>query len=363
MLKFHLISIINLLRIYFIILISIITKKKIILFYHSQKRTVLTHTFYIERIFKNFPKEYRIIYAFNSNISLGYEYFQLKEKYLNFIFGLNFFISNNISYTLPQNGNKIYIHHNLYDDPWVNKSNEKKICKSLLKYDYIFVGTQISLNQLNNTFKKYSLENIPTILDMGYPRLDYLILNNKVNEKNKDSILIAPTAIDGFPKLTMIYKLEKIIKKLSKLNLKIILRPHPRDRKNKIYLRLKDKFSKNKLFIYDQSDDYSKIYKKAKLMITDISGTAYTFAFYTLSPVIFISINENEIKKNYSKYNFYLDRGKIGKICYNENMINQFTNIVIKNKNTYKKNIIKLRKRVKYLKKSRLKIKSFILNH
>ena len=113
MIKFHLISIFNLLKIYFLISLSKVSGRKTILFYHAQKKTILTHSFYIEKIFNNYPKKYRVIFAYNSETYLKKKYLQIKERYLKFIFGLDFFISNNICYTLPANKTKIYMHHNL----------------------------------------------------------------------------------------------------------------------------------------------------------------------------------------------------------------------------------------------------------
>ena len=37
----------------------------------------------------------------------------------------------------------------------------------------------------------------------------------------------------------------------------------------------------------DLSNSYLKSYSKAKVMITDFSGTAFTFAYSTLKPVLF----------------------------------------------------------------------------
>ena len=50
-------------------------------------------------------------------------------------------------------------------------------------------------------------------------------------------------------------------------------------------------------------------------MISDLSGTAYTYAFLTNQPTIFFSNYENMLKRlNYSNLNFFKDRNKIGYI-------------------------------------------------
>jgi hypothetical protein len=57
-------------------------------------------------------------------------------------------------------------------------------------------------------------------------------------------------------------------------------------------------------------------------MITDYSGTAYSFALTTLNPVIFFSPNEDHaVKLGYSKLNYFKDRKKIGFIVASVNSI------------------------------------------
>ena len=67
-------------------------------------------------------------------------------------------------------------------------------------------------------------------------------------------------------------------------------------------------------------------------------------------------IEEND----YSNYSFFLDREKIGYVVYNErHMINK-VKLIVNNSNLDKKNIIQLRKNMKYLNRSTIEIKNFI---
>ena len=98
-------------------------------------------------------------------------------------------------------------------------------------------------------------------------------------------------------------------------------------------------------------------------MITDLSGTAYTFAFLCLSPVIFLSINEKKINEDeYSNYNFFLDRKKIGEIIFDEIHIIDKIKLISNNYNLYEKAIIQLRKNMKYLNRATIEIKKIIDN-
>ena len=62
-------------------------------------------------------------------------------------------------------------------------------------------------------------------------------------------------------------------------------------------------------------------------LITDISGTAYTYAFLTNKPVIFFSKNEKLINElGYGKLSYFEDRNKIGAIIKNSNEILEIIN-------------------------------------
>ena len=52
---------------------------------------------------------------------------------------------------------------------------------------------------------------------------------------------------------------------------------------------------------------------KNQVLITDLSGTAYTYAITTGRPVIFFNHNDKYLKKfNYHELNYFIDRDKIG---------------------------------------------------
>ena len=106
--------------------------------------------------------------------------------------------------------------------------------------------------------------------------------------------------------------------------------------------------------ISDISENYIDTYSKSYLLITDISGTAYTYAFLTSRPVIFITPNENKlVKYNYDKLNFFLDRNKIGKIIKSNDEIVESINLIEKDYNLFIKSIELLRKDMKFFGKSK----------
>ena len=338
-------------------------KKKIIIFYYPKSKQINENIFYIENLLNFVHGNKKIYFLHQNNTFKKKNYYLITESKLNFLLNVNLFISNFICDNFPKKSQNIYIHHNLYDDPWVNRHKEKETCIRLTKYNYIFTASTEAKKATIDMFKK-NLIQCPRIIEVGYHKLDYL-LKKKVSKKNlKDSILIAPTLISGFKEFSISTKLNLIIQKLligTKYN--IILRPHPRDRNNLIYKKINYKFKNEKRFEFNISSNYLNAYFRSKILITDISGTAYTYVFLTLSPVIFFSISESKINKyKYSKLSFFKNRNKIGLVINSINDLIKKISTIEKNYKNYRKKTLLLRKKLKYLNKSKYIIKGFINN-
>ena len=338
---------------------KILLKRKIVVFFHPKQRQTKENFFFIKDCFDNKLNK-KIDYVFlHQDISFNERnHFFIKERSINFLHSIDIFLSNYICDKFPKNCIKIYIHHNLYDDPWVDRSKEKDTCRRLKKYNYIFVATKEALTATYKIFKKNFIVP-PRLLEVGYLKLDYLL--NKVKKNKKEAIIIAPTGMKTFSRYTFLKDLEKIIINiLDNTKYNIIIRPHPRDRKNKFYINLKEKFKNENKVSFDLSSNYLNSYLKAKMMITDISGTAYTFSFLTLSPVIFCEKYKNNLKNKFGNLMFFQNRNKIGKINYNKNHIHKSIFYVENNIKEIKQNISILRKKIKFLKKSKTTINYFV---
>jgi len=342
-----------------VILINKILKKKIIFFYHPQEKLTLIHNYYIEDLFEDFDENFCIIYGHRLKKNLGKKYFYIKQGYIRYLINVDYFISNNICDVFIKKAKKIYMHHNIYDDPWVPKNKEEQMCKRLSFYDYIFLSSEKSLQMTNQMFNEHKINNKPKLIEIGYPKIDFLFSKLNKEENKEKNILIAPTQIDGFPEFTIANHLKDLFTiLLDNTNYNIIFRPHPRDRNNNIIKKLIINFEENKRFNYDTSENYIDTYSKSYLLITDISGTAYTYAFLTSSPVIFIMPNESKLASyNYDKLNFFLDRNKIGKTINSTKEILQNIKFVEKNYNLFNKSIELLRKDMKFFGKSKEKFK------
>ena len=298
-------------------------KKKIIFFYHPKKLFTPIHKYYVEDLLEGMNENYSIIYGHEVNKNIGKKYFYIKQGYLRFILNIDLFISNVVCDVFTKNSIKIYMHHDIHDTPLVSDRKEKELFQRLIKYDYLFISSRKSKIMFHNFFKKYNFDfknKIPKLMESGYVKLDYLRKNidsEKIIKRN--SIVIAPTNPLAFEKLSMFNYLDELIDILLRnIKSEIIFRPHPSNRKDKRVIEIEKKFNKNPNFNFDISDNYFNIYLKSYCLISDLSGTAYTYAFLTKKPVIFFSKNEKLINNlGYNKLAYFEDREKIGIVIQN----------------------------------------------
>jgi hypothetical protein len=314
-------------------------KKKIIFFFNPKSKLANVTTYYIKDWLSNLKKDFYVIYGYvpgehhNNKITLP-------AKACKFIFGVDIFISTYVCEYFSKNSKRIYIHHDIYDSPLTKKKNLIQLVEQLLEYDYIFTPSKISAKMFKNIF--IDSKNEPEIIDTGYLKLDYLLKKNKKKKLKKNSIIIAPTDFKAFKKYSLVKKLPELIDILIKrLNIQIIFRPHPSNRDSIEVLNINKKFSKFKRFKLDISENYLNTYKKCFCMITDISGTAYTYAFLNKSPVIFLS--NNIIKEKIINYNYIKDRTKIGYVAKNLKELLNKIKLINENKNKFNKSIFSLK--------------------
>ena len=361
------------------ILIHLKKKNKKIIFFYFPVKIYQEH---LIKIINKINKKSLVILAYNSSSKTQIKKFKnsffIEFNYIKFIPFANFFlkdinlfISSYLMYHYPPNSKNIYISHDIYDAPMINSKLEKKIFIQINKLDYILLSSKISIEYFKSKFNFYNIKIKPELLNIGYPKLDHVykkIKNTKKNKKN-EVMLIAPGYSLHYKKYNMYQSISKIISTLmSENNNKIIYRPHPLDLthkgQKKLIYDIIDKFKIYKNFKVDLSVSYINSYLHSKMLITDLSSIAYTYAFATEKPVIFFSKNENELKKNkFLKTNYIQDRKKIGTICANQDKIIKSKNKIELNYNNYVSKIKILRnKRIKYFEKSTQETENQISN-
>lgn len=367
--------------------------KKIYRFFLSIKSIILINLKI--RIKKIFNKNYKVIFFYfpvkayqdniielieeikkieSSSIILGFNAGSSKEikkfsnsyflnlGYLKYITDIDIFLSSYVIYNYPKAKNKIYINHDIYDTPMVNNEQENDLMKTLNKCNYIFLSSEISVENFKNKFFLY-LGNNQTkntkFINTGYLKLDHVFNKLGQIEFTEDSILLAPTLSTMFDEFNITSYLDELINKiLTNPRHKLIYRPHPGDYKNDHYREkiqiICDKYKNNNNFNLDDNTSYLKSYKKSKFLITDFSSTAYTYAFSTLKPVIFLSKNEQKLlNTNFKNLFFFKDRENIGKIVENIDNLEKDMDLIENNLQDFSYKIKTLReKRIKYFNKS-----------
>ncbi len=329
-------SVFDLIRLNFFILINKIfyPKKKIIFIYHPTRSLTFNNKNYLEELFNDYGKDFLIINGNQiSTIKEKGSFYIINNFFLKFIFGTDIFFTTYISDDFTPNSIRVYMHHDIYDTPLVNN---KKLCefyKRVIKYNYLFLPNKQSVKMFENLFAKFNenkIDKIPEMFETGYYKLDFL--NDKKTSyqiKENQNIIIAPTNFLAWPEFCINNLEEVITTLLRETKYKIIYRPHPSNRNHPNVINVIKKFSGFEKFNYDNSIDYFEIYLNSKCMITDFSGTAYTYSFFTKKPVIFFSQFEKLLKNlNYDQLSYFKDREKIGFLCENlSSLINSVLNI------------------------------------
>ena len=343
--------------------------KKTIFFYFPVKAYYQNIIDISERLKKNKKLNLFLIYN-NSSIEIlknnKNSYF-LDINYLKFIpfsnfflKNVNLFISSYVNYVFLPKAKNIYICHDMTDSPMINLSLEKKLFLSLGKLHYIFLSSSIVVEYFMRKFLQFdhNVNDVPALINTGYLKLDKVMKELKEIKNIKSHILLAPTFSGQMKNYNMSSKLDIIIDNILLTGEKIIFRPHPLDLTSKGKIKdiqkIFEKYKNNSNFFFDNSHSYMDSYSKAKMLITDFSGTAYTFAYSTLRPVIFFSKNENKFfETKIADLFFYQDRLSVGLICQNIKQLLKSIAKINKKKDYNKNKIFNLRKkRIKYVNKS-----------
>ncbi len=382
-LKTYFLTMVSLIKIFFLIKKKIIKNKQIkVLMFYFPLKSYNENIINLENILKK-NKNLLILLIYNkyskdellkqkNSYLLDFGYLRFVPFSNIFLNKIDLFISAYATYVFPPNSKNIFINHDIADTPMVNEEIEKKLFLFFFsKIHFIFLSSDIVIKDFIKKIKFYFAETkfkSPKLINTGYLKLDHVRRKLELINNKKDSILLAPTSSSMLKNLNMSNDLINVIDNLlNKTKNKIIFRPHPLDLTKKgninYVTNIVNKFKNYKNFKVDLSNSYLNSYSKARFLVTDFSGTAYTFAFSTLRPVIFYSKNEeNLIKTKYKNLLYFRDRQQIGYISKNIphfiKLVNKFN---LTNKEMERKIFILRKKRIKYLNKSLKKTRDEIL--
>lgn len=189
-------------------------------------------------------------------------------------------------------------------------------------YDYILCAGPHHFKSFKMWAQKNRKLRGKTLIPAGYPKLDRTIAKQRKYEIKNDkfTVLYAPTHVyEVNEDLVSLRKYgAKIIDVLIHAGYNVIFRPHPvslNDIDRELVESIEKKHLANPAFILDRSKDYFESYAKADAMITDLSGTGFTFSLAFLKPTVFFSANP-EAEEGLIGIQFS-DREKIGGLVRN----------------------------------------------
>lgn len=219
---------------------------------------------------------------------------------------------------------------------------------------YIFCAGDHQVNDFYRWKKTNQKLMNKILIKGGYPKLDLQLAsieNIQLNNNSISTVVYAPTHIyDVNKKLASLRDYgEAIVQKLLDLNLKVIFRPHPvsfNDEDKDLVKRIINRHSSNSMFQIDNSKNYMETYEETDFMVTDLSGTGFTYAFTFEKPVIFFAHNQEEEKNLIGiQYN---NREDIGYVSRDINNLEISTVELLENLDLKKKSIISYRDSLVY---------------
>lgn len=249
------------------------------------------------------------IYYFSLDIEDKIKNKNIKNYYIHGNFLLKFFFNNikadNMILTLTDLGNhfikktsniKRYIYY--FHSPVSTTKNYTS--KAFDNYDVILCNGDFQINEIKLREKINNL-NKKKLIPTGYFYFD--VLKKKINlDFNPQKILIAPSwnykqkyyINESFIELT-----EFLLKK----SYQVIFRPHPEHfkRSKNILSDLNRKFS-NFNFIIDEHHSNIKSIQNSKCLITDSSGIAIEYLFFTKRPILYLNEHEKIHNLEFSDY-------------------------------------------------------------
>ncbi len=166
-------------------------------------------------------------------------------------------------------------------------------------YDYIVVAGQHQVESFERLAARRPALRGKYLLPFGYPKLECAMQEASFLAPPNEQIswvVYAPTHTYSVNKHLTSLPLfgMAIVDSLLDADIGVVFRPHPesfRGSERIVVEKIIAKHGANPLFELDRSANYIEIYSKTNLMITDLSGTGFTYAFTFARPVVFFAHN------------------------------------------------------------------------
>lgn len=163
-------------------------------------------------------------------------------------------------------------------------------------YDYILVAGAHHIHDFQRWSAQFPSLRGKTLIPAGYPKLDLLLKELERRPQptlaEKKTVVYAPTHVYAVNERLASLRRRglRIVSHLLALGYRVIFRPHPvsfNDSDRFLVDEIARTHSGNPDFELDASKEYFSSYSKADVMVTDLSGTGFTFSFTFTRPTIF----------------------------------------------------------------------------
>jgi len=185
-------------------------------------------------------------------------------------------------------------------------------------FDYVLCGGPHHIEALRVLARRRpSLAGLK-LIPAGYPKLDLMLATREERRPvsaQGGTVVYAPThVIASNEKLASLRRHgARIIETLLEGGYHVIFRPHPMsfvDDDRSLVDRIAGSHAGNPRFSLDRSKDYTRTYASADLMVTDLSGTGFTYSLtFTRPCIFFVEDEEAELGLNGAQFD---DRHRIG---------------------------------------------------
>jgi CDP-Glycerol:Poly(glycerophosphate) glycerophosphotransferase len=160
-------------------------------------------------------------------------------------------------------------------------------------YDYILCGGVHHLDSFLQLASRRPGLSGKKLIPAGYPKLDLVLASRSTKlrptgQRVNPTVVYAPTH-----SVALRQHAEAVISALLAQGHRVIFRPHPLslNAQRDIIEQVCELCAGNPNFSLDVNKDYTESYSLADIMVTDLSGTAFTFSFSFSKPSIFFVPN------------------------------------------------------------------------
>lgn len=214
------------------------------------------------------------------------------------------------THNAPYSGPKVMFMHSLVSIYGVYEDN------TFDGYDYIYCTGKHHVEEFRELFRNKGLSD-KCLIPGGYPKLDELLeRTKKLDTLNSNRVIFAPTLLSGATEnVSLMTQAHQLVAWFVSNGWSVLFRPHPinLEEGNKylpMFEELINSYHDCVNFEVDRSKDYFNSYSRSSLMVSDVSGTAYTYALGFGRPVMFV---EKSSDSAFARGLLYKNRHRLGR--------------------------------------------------